>query len=563
MKLRTRLATPLAARPRPGYVIFAVLIVIVVLALVGYRFADAMGTEYRAAVRTQEEAQVKMAAYSGLHYAAAVLADRNTFNNELGGNPFDNPDIFEQFEVQPSGATPPDRRRAFFSIRAAGLDPSSVPAAYKQTFGVVDEGGKLNINALIALDPTGQTLASALTQIPLLSNRPDIVDSIVDWVDADEDARTNGAESSYYQSLSNPYMAKNGPLNSLDELLLVKGMDYTLLYGGDTNRNGIQDGNETDNTPGLASFITVYGRELNVDSTGTARIYLNGDDLNTLYQQLQTAVGNPLAAYIVASKLFNATPVTQTVTVTSVSGGSGGSGKSGGSGGSGGSMTITIGGGNSKSTPATTDQLVAAVETALANASSSGQRIRSVMSLIGTQITLPNPPNTPPNTPPLVATSPLNDPAQLPQLLPLLMDHTTVRQAIEMVPRINVNTAPYEVLLSIVDQNGNPLLTDTTAQAIITQRANNVPTDPATLCLAWLITTNTITSAQYQQLEKYITGTSMVYRVQSIGYFNGGGPTARMEAVIDTNQGAPRFLLIRDLADLENPPGFPTNQPQQ
>ena len=36
----------------------------------------------------------------------------------------------------------------------------------------------------------------------------------------------------------------------------------------------------------------------------------------------------------------------------------------------------------------------------------------------------------------------------------------------------------------------------------------------------------------------------------------GGGMMARMEAVIDINQGAPRFLHIRDLSDLENPRGF-------
>ena len=58
-------------------------------------------------------------------------------------------------------------------------------------------------------------------------------------------------------------------------------------------------------------------------------------------------------------------------------------------------------------------------------------------------------------------------------------------------------------------------------------------------------------------MEKYLTGAAMVYRVQSIGYFkNGTGPAARMEAVIDTNQGAPRFLYVRDLSDLENPRGF-------
>src|SRR6185312_3329208 len=113
-----------------------------------------------------------------------------------------------------------------------------------------DEGGKLNINSLISLDPTGQLLHDALMQLPNMTE--DIADSIVDWVDADDTARAAGAESSVYQSYPNPYKAKNGPLNSLDELLLVQGMTPYLLYGGDTNRNGVQDGAEVDATRGWA-----------------------------------------------------------------------------------------------------------------------------------------------------------------------------------------------------------------------------------------------------------------------------------------------------------------------
>jgi hypothetical protein len=38
--------------------------------------------------------------------------------------------------------------------------------------------------------------------------------------------------------------------------------------------------------------------------------------------------------------------------------------------------------------------------------------------------------------------------------------------------------------------------------------------------------------------------------VQSIGYFEGGGPTARIEAIIDTNAGRPRIIYWRDLTEL-------------
>ena len=555
MMLRKPFA-PDRAAPRGGYVIFAVLIVVVVLSLVAYRFADSMTGEYRAGVRANDDAQVKLAAISGLHYAAAVLADRTTFYEELDGNPFDNADIFEEFDVPVAGGPTNASKQACFSIRCVAVNDAG---AYEQRFGVIDEGGKLNINSLIALDPTGELLYAALMLLPGMTDHPDVADAIVDWVDADDTQRASGAESSYYLSLSPAYNAKNGPMNSLEELLLVKGMTPYLLYGGDTNRNGIQDDGETDATRGLSDYLTVYGRELNVDMTGTARIYLNGEP-DTMLQQLIPAVGEEMATYIAATKLFTPKQVTTSTTTVALSGGSGGttmtvnvsgssSSSSGGSGGgaSGGSQTMT----------ATLDQLKTAVQTqGELTLWSSKTKIASVMDLIGTQITLPTVPGAPKGTPTYVAYSPLNDPAKRNDLLAKLMDKTTATKPIEMVPRLNVNTAPRTVLMSL------PGMTDATADAIIAQRAAQVPTDPATVSGAWLVTTpGLLTTAQYKLIEKYVTGSSMVYRVQSIGYYKGAttGPQARMEAVIDTNQGAPRFLFVRDLADLENPRGFQPN----
>jgi hypothetical protein len=44
-----------------------------------------------------------------------------------------------------------------------------------------------------------------------------------------------------------------------------------------------------------------------------------------------------------------------------------------------------------------------------------------------------------------------------------------------------------------------------------------------------------------------------------IGYFDDGGPMARYEVVIDTNQGYPRILYQRDLGELGK--GFNPNGP--
>ncbi|VTR91834.1 general secretion pathway protein k : Type II secretory pathway component PulK-like protein OS=Planctomyces limnophilus (strain ATCC 43296 / DSM 3776 / IFAM 1008 / 290) GN=Plim_3639 PE=4 SV=1: T2SK [Gemmata massiliana] len=545
-----------ASGRRDGYVIFAVLIVIVVLSLVAYRFTAAMTAEAQASARARDDAQVKLAAVSGLHYAAAVLSDRDSFVSELEGNPFDNSDVFERVEVAASGNS---RRTAYFDIRSvARLDGGT----YEQRFGAIDEGGKININSMIVLDPTGNLLYNALMQLPNMT--ADVADAIVDWVDADDVPRASGAESSEYQSLPSPYKAKNGPLNSLDELLLVKGVTPDLLYGGDRNRNGTYDDGESGTSDlGWSDFLTVYGRELNLDSTGTVRAYLNGE-LDTMLPQLTSLLGDDLATYIIAYKMFTATktdangnPQTTTTTTATLSTNSG-------SGSASGTMTVTVTAAQPQAQQkgvqkATLAQLQAAVQTqGEANGWTGKNKINSVFDLINTRITLPRAKDAKQDDPDVVAYSPLLDAATRNDLLASLMDKTTVTKDVEMTPRINVNTAQREVLLGV------PGMTEEYADTIINTRGDQAQTDAATLSGAWLITVANIPPATFQQMEKYVTGTAMVYRVQSIGYLGGNnGPVARMEAVIDTNQGAPRFLHIRDLTDLENPRGFDPTKTSQ
>jgi hypothetical protein len=101
----------------------------------------------------------------------------------------------------------------------------------------------------------------------------EIADSIIDWRDTDEQVSATGAESEYYQSLQPPYQCKNGPFETVEELLLVKGMTPELLYGMDVNHNGLLDEEEVaavggtvptseggaPSPRGLLPFVTIYG----------------------------------------------------------------------------------------------------------------------------------------------------------------------------------------------------------------------------------------------------------------------------------------------------------------
>jgi hypothetical protein len=131
--------------------------------------------------------------------------------------------------------------------------------------------------------------------------------------------------------------------------------------------------------------------------------------------------------------------------------------------------------------------------------------------------------------------------------LPILLDKCTTRNDAEIPARINVLTAPKAVLTTL------PGLDESDVQAIISSRPAGdaaESSDPIFQTPAWLVTEANLTTSKVRALERYVTSRSQTYRVQSLGYFDQGGPVARVEAVIDTNGGQPRIIYFRELSEL-------------
>ncbi len=110
-----------------------------------------------------------------------------------------------------------------------------------------------------------------------------------------------------------PYLCKNAPFESTLELRLVNGVTLNLLYGDDANLNGILDVNEKNgrlalpigaNTggflPGLLDYVTIWSRQTNKRSDGTARINVNDSSRSNLVALLQQTVGDSREAQIVS-----------------------------------------------------------------------------------------------------------------------------------------------------------------------------------------------------------------------------------------------------------------------
>jgi general secretion pathway protein K len=84
-----------------------------------------------------------------------------------------------------------------------------------------------------------------------------IADSIIDWRDENHEHHLNGAEDDYYMSLSSPYGAKDGNFDTVEEVLLVKGMSPAVLYG--TEKTSETDKTWHSELKGIANHLTVIG----------------------------------------------------------------------------------------------------------------------------------------------------------------------------------------------------------------------------------------------------------------------------------------------------------------
>ena len=124
---------------------------------------------------------------------------------------------------------------------------------------IQDESGKLNLNT-VAREQI-QALAEA-AGIP--KNDADIIaDSIIDWRDPDKEHHLNGAEDDYYEALNPPYQAKNGRIDTVEELLLIRGITPEYFYGYPERA---ADGSIVYKY-GLSRYLTVYStrNQINVN----------------------------------------------------------------------------------------------------------------------------------------------------------------------------------------------------------------------------------------------------------------------------------------------------------
>jgi len=582
-------------RPRSrGFFLVVVLVVVAVATLAAYSFTETMLAYDEATHLSGDHVQTRAAAESGIEMTRLLLSQPADLRDSIGGV-LNNPAMFQAVTIV---SPEEDGRAVNFSIIAPGMDETGRLAGVR--LGLRNESSKLNVNALIALEKNSDVLMPAMALMSgsegaagggildqaatdleasdltlaqsLLMALPgmtiDVADAILDWLDEDEEVRPYGAELEYYSTLPTPYAPKNGPIDSVEELLLVRGVTPQLLFGVDANRNGVIDPAEQQLSMvdpnsmaslGWAAFLTVHGQEANRRRDGSPRININQDDLELMYEEVAGVVENPdyatfIMAYRVSGQSASASAAGSATGSESsgTSGGSAGLGSGGvlgrtrqlrgpgetgapisGGGQSGGGVS---GGGNAAGAPSEiwTADLFDQVDLT----GGGGTDYSQVLDLIDATVTIGQGDSARTYASPFTS-----DPIQMAAYMPLLMESLTTQNFTKMPGRININDCPAELLYGI------PLLDAESADAILEARAQPSESENRRY-ETWPLVEGLITLETMRSLMPLVTAGGDVFAAQVIGYHETAATATRLEVIIDATGPNPRVVQYRDLSHL-------------
>ena len=535
---------------RRGTVLILVLIVVAALTLGAYTFSELMISEIEATSMYGRQAESRAFAESGLELAAATIGAPESSSDEFSYN---NPARF-QAQLMREGES--ERGQGYFAVVAA-IESASGNGGIR--FGLMDESGRINLNAIVAREMSDEDTRGMLMYLPNMTE--ELADAILDYIDEDTSIREFGVERDYYLDQDPPHAAKDGPLESLEELLLVAGVTPDLLYGEDTNRNGLLDPNENDGdaslpldnadgilNPGWAAYLTVDAKELNKRLDGSEKINVNNGVLTDLYDMLLEEFDEDVARFVVAFRLNG--PYEPLFTdedsdlIAALNSATNGATLSD-------AEAETA---NAEAVNRATQGIVSDIAEGVANAVAGGGGtvtrggmdlskgaagdLVSIYEMIGAQVEIAIDGQL------VLLDSPwANNSGDMESYLPDILDRLTTLDESSIPGRINVNQARLETLLGI------PNMTEAAAVAI-SQNSMMDDTSPIRATAGWMLSQGIVDIPTMVTLDRYVTGRGQVYRAQVLGYFGEGGGYTRLEATIDATEYPARILSVSDLTEL-------------
>ncbi|MEO0529873.1 MAG: hypothetical protein AAF266_04760 [Planctomycetota bacterium] len=515
-------------KTRRGVMLLVVLVVVALMSIANLSYYDWTFAERKAADATTRQAKARATAESAIDLLRVYLAQDDSTIDQDGGW-YENPARFRAMLVEDGIADELRTRAAVIAPRWGSLRQEG------GRFGLEDDSGRLNLNTLLVTETREEGAGRAqLLRLPGMTEA--IADAILDWIDEDDQPRSQGAERDYYSTLDTPLLPANGPLATIEQLLLVKGVTPELLWGPDQDRNHEVTESEAatvtlpaDNASGAlnggwASLLTLYSSEANQQADGSPKINVNVDDLEQLHTDIEQVLGEEAANFVIAYRQGGPEEDEDDDPF-----GDDGAGDGGGSTGDDGSSDLGM-----EEKDADSIQIDFNAPAAVS--------IQDPLDLVGVTVRVVEQDQL---VPTLVPSPWQEDDGSMASGLAALMDALTTTDAESIPGRVNINQAPRSVLAGLP---GMPL---GTVDAIL---ANRDPaagsTRPERRQATWLLTEGYVDLEAMRELAPYVTGQGAVFRAQVLGGFESGGPTTRMEIAIDTAGTMPRVVMRRDLSAL-------------
>lgn len=199
---------------RRGAILLMVLGLILLSAFAVERFLETALRQMRIEATGTAELELRIAAHNALQLTMAAL-------DELGS-----------VAELDNGLYSPVQGWGDPVAYAGGLELSSTGSQVRIT--VTDDSGRIGLNP-----PSRNEIQLLLTQMDVSQWRIDeLIDTLTDWVDIDEDISASGAEDDYYIGIGQSRLPPNAPLRSYDDFRYIKGWREVLFNDdGTPNRN--------------------------------------------------------------------------------------------------------------------------------------------------------------------------------------------------------------------------------------------------------------------------------------------------------------------------------------
>jgi general secretion pathway protein K len=233
-------------RDTRGTALVLTLLVIITLAGLTLAFSSESGVELTLAGYMKDGTRAYQLARSGVEIALELMArdedfEMDTFNEK-----------WRQYGSIPSTEGTTEEGVSFYG-------------------GMVDENSKININLLRnsqgEIDEKREAQMRRLFRA--LGIKEERLNPVLDWLDADDIERQDGAEAYFYQNLEEPYECANGPFLTVGQVFLVRGMREFERFGEKKSKR-------------LLDFLTIYSDgKININTAPKEVIESLGENMDS------------------------------------------------------------------------------------------------------------------------------------------------------------------------------------------------------------------------------------------------------------------------------------------